>query len=205
MTDEQHEKQFIYIVQCNELNKVKIGRTNNPETRIKSLQTGSPAELHLVATIECDPMRETILHRAFESVHSHGEWFNTSPEEVLDLAKKLTDNRAVTKKLLSLSTSQLNDLCKAYGAMSVGECFVASLSDPDALSKIRQTLIHGGRRIGAGRRAIHGRKVGTSVCITRELNEYLATVENLSVTVEKAVRASKQFKKWKESNDVKHG
>jgi len=198
MTDEQHEKQFVYIVQCNELNKVKIGRTNNPELRIKSLQVGSPAELHLVATIECDPIRETVLHRAFESVHSHGEWFNTSPEAVIELAKKLTDNRAVTRKLLSLSTSQLTDLCNAYGAMSVGECFVFALNDKDALSKIRQIIIHGGSRIGSGRKSIHGeRKVQMSVVVTPEVKAYLGTCENQSETIEKAVRQSKQFKEWK--------
>lgn len=56
---------------------------------------------------------------------------------------------------------------------------------------------HGGKRPGAGRKAPDGAKVGASVYVTPEVRAYLATVENLSVTVEKAVRASSGFKKWK--------
>ena len=60
---------------------------------------------------------------------------------------------------------------------------------------------HGGKRPGAGRKAPDGAKVGRTINVTPEVNEYLATVENLSVTVEKAVRGSSGFKKWKERND----
>lgn len=62
---------------------------------------------------------------------------------------------------------------------------------------------HGGKRLGAGRKAPGGAKVGRTINVTPEVNEYLATVGNLSVAVEKAVRASKQFKQWQSDKSAR--
>jgi len=71
-------KGFVYFILAlgRERTAVKIGYTNSsPHKRLKSLQTGSSAELMLVAVIEGDVSLERALHATFNAVHSRGEWF----------------------------------------------------------------------------------------------------------------------------------
>lgn len=55
---------------------VKIGQSQDPERRLKDLQTGSPVILRLLAVDEHGV--EEIYHRHCESYHMHGEWFRNS-------------------------------------------------------------------------------------------------------------------------------
>lgn len=53
---------------------VKIGRSKDPKTRINSMSTGFP-ELPTVYVFNNKGFMEPILHRAFDKLRKHGEWF----------------------------------------------------------------------------------------------------------------------------------
>lgn len=59
--------------------RVKIGYTRGDVTaRLRQLQTGSPVELRIVATIDGGPDLEARLHRTFRPLHVRGEWFTVA-------------------------------------------------------------------------------------------------------------------------------
>ncbi len=62
-----------YIVRHPITEMIKIGRTNDVQGRIKSLQTGAGAILTTLAIIPADVEHE--LHRRFAGLRRHGEWF----------------------------------------------------------------------------------------------------------------------------------
>jgi hypothetical protein len=59
---------------------IKIGYSKDPLDRMKSLQTGSPAKLHIQATMPGDYQTEIGLHELFRHLRSHGEWFRYTDE-----------------------------------------------------------------------------------------------------------------------------
>ncbi|MEU2415144.1 GIY-YIG nuclease family protein [Streptomyces sp. NPDC013099] len=61
---------------------VKIGCTDNPERRLRHLQTGSPLPLQLLALFEGGYLVEAELHRRFADKRRHGEWFGLGPDPV---------------------------------------------------------------------------------------------------------------------------
>lgn len=69
-------KQYVYFVLLGD-DKVKIGRSNNPESRFKSLQTANPLPLSLIKVIETpnSVVSEKELHERFDHLRVLGEWF----------------------------------------------------------------------------------------------------------------------------------
>ena len=69
---------LVYFIRARSasLDCVKIGFTrNNPEQRLRALQTGCPLDLVLVGSvIGCERM-EAELHKVFGNDHARGEWF----------------------------------------------------------------------------------------------------------------------------------
>lgn len=74
------ESSQVYFIYSRDANKVKIGHSTHPASRLKTLQTGSPVPLEILATIEGGENLERKLHERFTSAHSHGEWFHMSEE-----------------------------------------------------------------------------------------------------------------------------
>lgn len=64
---------------------IKIGRSVNPEDRMKSLQTGAGCELEILAVIDGDKERE--LHKQFAEFRVFGEWFSDSSGLIEKYAK----------------------------------------------------------------------------------------------------------------------
>lgn len=64
---------WIYFIEG--ANKVKIGRSQDPEGRLETLQTGSPVPLVLFARMRGGPATERRLHEMFSNSLSHGEWY----------------------------------------------------------------------------------------------------------------------------------
>lgn len=87
---------MIYFIQDSGLNHIKIGFTdsNDPIGRMKSLQTGSPAPLCLVATMPGSREDELSLHRRFAKARVHGEWFKPVPD-LLEFLVDLRTDQAV--------------------------------------------------------------------------------------------------------------
>lgn len=75
-------KDYIYII-SNDQNYIKVGVSNNPERRIKQLQTGNEHKLTLLFTEEFECTRnhllkiEKQLHKEIKRLATHcvGEWF----------------------------------------------------------------------------------------------------------------------------------
>lgn len=70
---------FIYFVQADEGGPIKIGRADDPATRLKELQTGNPSLLILRRCVIDSPDYEWVLHRLFSDFRIRGEWFQPHP------------------------------------------------------------------------------------------------------------------------------
>jgi hypothetical protein len=69
----------IYYIACTATQRLKIGYTRGePEVRLKQLQTGSAADLRLMACHQGSPEDERALHEIFAEDRIRGEWFNVS-------------------------------------------------------------------------------------------------------------------------------
>lgn len=84
---------YIYIFITNESKKIKIGVTNNIESRLKNIQTGNPEIVEVYYFAERDDAYkiEKMLHRHFckNKTTSNGEWFcDISP---LDVRRKMIE------------------------------------------------------------------------------------------------------------------
>lgn len=78
--DEEQGSTFIYFIEAIGHDRIKIGKADNPEVRLKQLQTGSHAELRLIGTIAAEAAREQEMHQAFATDRIRGEWFAATPE-----------------------------------------------------------------------------------------------------------------------------
>ena len=59
---------------------IKIGRSTEPDSRCKSLQTGSPIKLKVKAVLPGDYKTEKGLHEMFSHIRHNGEWFRYTDE-----------------------------------------------------------------------------------------------------------------------------
>ena len=78
-----YEQQYIYFICCGH-NYIKIGRTNNINSRLKALQTSMPVQLKVIALIAVSTNEvayelEKHLHQLFQEYRLQGEWFEFKP------------------------------------------------------------------------------------------------------------------------------
>jgi hypothetical protein len=67
---------WVYLIEAKEIRRLKIGfTTKSPESRLKGLQTGSPAALSVVAQVKSLSGLELRLHKKFARYRVVGEWF----------------------------------------------------------------------------------------------------------------------------------
>lgn len=79
---------YIYYIISAETGRMKIGYTKgDPKKRLKSLQTGSPTKLDIVAVHPGDLKTEADLHRQFSTDRTHGEWFDVSDDLLVHIAE----------------------------------------------------------------------------------------------------------------------
>ena len=52
----------LYIIQSDKTGMIKIGRSKNPQKRLKQLQTGNPNKLKLSASFKGEGWKEKIVH-----------------------------------------------------------------------------------------------------------------------------------------------
>ena len=97
----------VYFIQAPDSGLIKIGRVRRPENvekRIRALQLGSPTPLIVLGIItDCNPRYEIKLHRQFEHLRRHGEWFEPAPDLLDFISRRDTPieevERAVTSGL----------------------------------------------------------------------------------------------------------
>ena len=74
------QRTFVYLMRhTNGL--TKIGRSQNPRSREKTLQAEDP-RLEMIYHCEADSSVENRLHQIYDSVRIRGEWFNLMPHHV---------------------------------------------------------------------------------------------------------------------------
>lgn len=80
---------YVYLIKNTEDSYYKIGVSNNPNKRIKELNTGNSSILELVTVYETDiPYKiEKILHKRYSYLRKHNEWFDFSIIEETDFIK----------------------------------------------------------------------------------------------------------------------
>lgn len=64
---------MIYFIQCQKY--IKIGKSKDPDIRIKNLQVGNPFLLTLLKVLDLNDEYEIKLHRIFHTRKIRGEWF----------------------------------------------------------------------------------------------------------------------------------
>lgn len=92
-------KSYVYVITNGRF--LKIGKSNNPNKRLKALQTASPEKLEILTTFECDNeekayMLESKLQKSFSSkrtipITGSGrpcEWFDVTLDDVIELERR---------------------------------------------------------------------------------------------------------------------
>lgn len=72
-TTRRYNASFTYFVQATDGGPIKIGRTNDVEKRLRSLQANCPAKLRWLGWMSGSMERH--LHERFAAHRLHGEWF----------------------------------------------------------------------------------------------------------------------------------
>lgn len=81
---------YVYFIQGVYGGAIKIGKSKDPEMRLKALQTGYPDTLRILLLIPGYTKIEQQLHEEFEQYRLNGEWFK--PEKpILDKIKELKE------------------------------------------------------------------------------------------------------------------
>lgn len=73
-----YENEIIYVYFISDETAIKIGKSDNPLTRLSSLQTGNPRELKLLGSSPL--LEESDVHLKFNEYRIRGEWFTCEPE-----------------------------------------------------------------------------------------------------------------------------
>lgn len=68
----------LYFALAEKLGYVKIGKSEDVESRIRQLQTGCPEKLILLGSTPNE--KETFWHGLWRHLRVHGEWFKATPE-----------------------------------------------------------------------------------------------------------------------------
>lgn len=81
---------FLYFIQAKGSGRIKIGRSKNPQRRLKTLQTGNASQLKMVANLDGLGWREKDLHNTLKKWRLKGEWFEydcvgSIPTEIYEL------------------------------------------------------------------------------------------------------------------------
>lgn len=94
---------YVYFIRAGD-RYVKIGKSNDPISRLRGLQTANPNELTLMGAIRCESEVESLrLERELQEYWAHrvpekvGEWFSLQWTELKWLAGFLLRNNATTK------------------------------------------------------------------------------------------------------------
>lgn len=98
----KNEIGYVYFIQDeDEIGLIKIGKADNVEHRLKSLQVGCPMKLKVLAAVSGGAKLEAKLHQKFQHCRERGEWFNPVPELKRLIGLVITGNRveALTNSL----------------------------------------------------------------------------------------------------------
>lgn len=91
---------YIYVIGAIGHRPVKIGKANEVQERLRTLQTGSPYPLELRLAIKASADLEYELHRRFKPFRQHSEWFDFGDKDaVAEVLTAIGDLRKPTGEL----------------------------------------------------------------------------------------------------------
>ena len=95
-------KKYVYLISDLNSYTYKIGISNNPEKRLKALQTGNDNSLKILFKVLCENYNqvETALHNKYNFLRINGEWFELNNEDVInfpDCCRKMDENFKIIK------------------------------------------------------------------------------------------------------------
>lgn len=81
-TTTRNNGQVVYLIE-HEHGFIKIGRSNNPRTRVADLQTACPYDLGVIGVIDTADATETErrIHERYADQQVRGEWYNLRHEQ----------------------------------------------------------------------------------------------------------------------------
>lgn len=93
---------YVYLISDINNYTYKIGISNNPEKRLKSLQTGNDRILRILYKVICKNYNqvENALHNKYCFLKVNGEWFELTEEDVKNFpesCKKMDENFSLIK------------------------------------------------------------------------------------------------------------
>lgn len=101
----------VYFIKDEATGFVKIGYSNNPQKRLKSLQTSSANKLTLIEAIEGNKKLEETLHTTFAEHRVRGEWFSLpSIDSAIRTAAHMAPRTSTTKVAQPQITSNGSEL-----------------------------------------------------------------------------------------------
>lgn len=88
-TDVQTDRpsQIVYFIREVDSEFVKVGKSVNPEERLKALQIGTPHKLELVHTVNSVKYDENWFHGHLSKFHIRGEWYRLNDSVINEVIK----------------------------------------------------------------------------------------------------------------------
>ena len=80
-------KGYVYFIQGINGGAIKIGYSDNPESRLKALQTGYPDILKILLLVPGTEKTERYFHNKFAEHRLNGEWFRPEQEVLQEITK----------------------------------------------------------------------------------------------------------------------
>jgi hypothetical protein len=87
---------YIYLIKDRQTGFIKIGRSNEPQTRLRTLirqdtLLPQPNDFHFLFLWEDYPYIEKVLHEKYNEKRKRGEWFGLSTEDLEEIHKDYSD------------------------------------------------------------------------------------------------------------------
>lgn len=76
---EAKEHNYVYFVEAISTDRIKIGTSCKPTSRLSAMKTDCPYPIKVLLLIELPWQYETALHRIYAEYRLHGEWFEACP------------------------------------------------------------------------------------------------------------------------------
>lgn len=118
---------FIYFIQSVNGGPIKIGKADNPQVRLKMLQSANPETLDIIGLAQGGVVQERMLHKHFDNARIQGEWFNPSLELLAFVSKLPNLKESLNGKpipFLNKMKTPIVELRKAgYTLQQIGQLF----------------------------------------------------------------------------------
>jgi hypothetical protein len=116
-------KSMVYFIQYGENGPIKIGKSEDPETRLLQAQTFCPHECRLLWVYGGNKYSERDLHRKFRSIRIRGEWFECSEVLLSFIHHELTNETDINTPVNKFNITETKEKTTvAVGDIQIDIC-----------------------------------------------------------------------------------